>query len=201
MYACKINAQFSSAQYPPVSSLPGCGEKCPTQCNGGSHTGREKGRRQATGCLVSGPLPLKPETLRSREIDHALLLRLNGNQPGDDTIRASVCYSGEFHAILSASRLNRLGSDLKGFTGQALDVSIGNEIPLPLAELRRDIDEDLAAALRALQEALQCHGQAGLRRQFFSQDNRILNTHSGGDNVWPPGASGGGNHGEHSRRR
>jgi hypothetical protein len=42
-------------------------------------------------------LPLKPEALGGCEVDHALLLWLNGDEPGNDAIGTGVCYPGKFH--------------------------------------------------------------------------------------------------------
>src|SRR5258708_38756699 len=80
-----------------LNRLSCCCEKHLTQRNGFSHTGREKRRCQATGSIKGCPLPLKPESLSSREVDHPFLIRLNGDEPGDDAIRAGVCYPGKFH--------------------------------------------------------------------------------------------------------
>jgi hypothetical protein len=43
-------------------------------------------------------LPLKPEALRCSEVDQALLLWLNSNEPGSVPVGTGVYYSGEFHA-------------------------------------------------------------------------------------------------------
>src|SRR5713226_5462961 len=74
-----------------------CCEKHIAQRNGSSHTGWEKCCCQAASSLVGCPLPFKPESLCCRKVDHALLLWLNSDEPGDNTIRAGVCYPGKFH--------------------------------------------------------------------------------------------------------